>query len=197
MDKVILASNNKNKLRELREKLKIFNIEVISQSEAGYDIEVEETGTTFEENAKLKANAIFELSKMLVIADDSGLEIDALDGQPGVYSARFAGPNATDIDRINKVLTLMKDVPEEKRTARFKCCICFIDKDGIENVFEGIAEGKIGFEPKGDNGFGYDPIFIYTTGKTFAEISGEEKNEISHRGRAVNKLIKFIKENHV
>lgn len=191
---IILASNNANKLREMKEKLSKYGMQVISQKEAGYDIEVEETGTTFAENAILKATEINKISGKPVIADDSGLEIDYLDGAPGVYSHRFAGENATDEDRINKVLNLMKDVPEEKRTARFKCAICYIDETGEKYIFEGVSEGKIGFEPKGNNGFGYDPIFISEKNKTFAELTGEEKNSISHRGRAIEKFVKFLEE---
>ena len=192
--KLILASNNKNKLKELKEKLSKFDIEVISQKEAGFDIEVDETGTTFEENAILKAEAIYNEIRKPVLADDSGLEIDALGGQPGIYSHRFAGENATDEDRINKVLTLMKDVEEEKRTARFKCVGCYIDENGEKHIFEGCAEGKISNEPYGQNGFGYDPIFICELGKSFAEISREEKNKISHRGRMTDKFVKYLEE---
>ena len=191
---IILASNNKNKLRELKEKLKKFNIEVISQKEAGFDIEVDETGTTFEENAILKAEAIYKLCKKPVIAEDSGLEVDFLDGMPGVYSHRFAGENATDEDRVNKVLDLLKDVQEEKRTARFKCVSCYIDENGDKHIFEGTTEGKIANEPKGTNGFAYDPIFICELGKTFAEVSSEEKNSISHRGRMLEAFIKFLEQ---
>ena len=191
MKEIILASNNPNKLREMQAKLSAFGIEVLSQKEAGIDIDVEETGTTFEENACLKASNIYDIAKRAVIADDSGLEIDALDGAPGVYSHRFAGENATDADRINKVLTLLKDVPEEKRTARFHSCICFVDEAGEKHIFHGIAEGKIGYEPVGENGFGYDPIFIYE-GKTFAQLTGEEKNKVSHRGRAVQELVDYF-----
>lgn len=191
---LILASNNKNKLKELKEKLSKFDIEVISQKEAGFDIEVDETGTTFEENAILKAEAIYNEIRKPVLADDSGLEIDALGGQPGIYSHRFAGENATDEDRINKVLTLMKDVEEEKRTARFKCVGCYIDENGEKHIFEGCAEGKISNEPYGQNGFGYDPIFICELGKSFAEISREEKNKISHRGRMTDKFVKYLEE---
>ena len=189
---IILASNNENKVKEMKEKLHKFNMNVISQKEAGFDIEVEETGKTFKENANIKAEAIYKLSKKPVIADDSGLEIDALDGAPGVYSHRFAGDNATDEDRINKVLKLMKDVPEQKRTARFKTAVCYIDDNGEKHIFEGVAEGIIGTEPKGFNGFGYDPIFISETGKTFAELTREQKNEISHRGRAIKKFIEYL-----
>ena len=189
---LIFASNNPNKLREMREKLKKYDLNVISQKEANFDFEVEETGKTFEENAILKAEALYNIIKKPVFSDDGGLEIDALNGEPGIFSARYAGPNATESDRRNKVLKLMKDVPDEKRTARFKCVICYIDKAGDKHIFEGVAEGKIGFEPKGNNGFGYDPIFICEKNKTFAELLSDEKNKISHRGRAVEKFVKYL-----
>lgn len=192
METIILASNNKNKLKEISEKVKEFNFNVISQSQAGYDIEVEETGKTFEENAILKAEAIYKISNMPVIAEDSGLEIDSLNGEPGVYTGRYAGPNATSQDKIEKVLKLMKDVEENKRTARFKCVICYIDKKGEKHIFEGSCEGKITYEPCGTAGFDYDPIFLYDT-RTFAQMSSEEKNKISHRGQAVNKLVEYLK----
>ncbi|MCR5147036.1 MAG: RdgB/HAM1 family non-canonical purine NTP pyrophosphatase [Clostridia bacterium] len=192
---IIFGSNNENKLREIRTKIKdIENIEIISQKEAGFDIEVDETGTTFEENAILKAEAIYNLTKKPVIAEDGGLEVDFLDGAPGVYSHRFAGENATDEDRRNKLLGLLKDVPYEKRTARFKCVGCYIDERGEKHIFEGTAEGKIGFEAIGNDGFGYDPIFVCELGKTFAEISGEEKNAISHRGKLIDAFVKYLKE---
>lgn len=189
----ILASNNEHKAVELKEKLKKYGISLLTQREAGYDIEVNETGETFRENAVLKAEAIYSKSHKPTIADDSGLEIDALGGMPGVHSHRFAGPDATDDDRINKVLEMLKDVPEEKRTARFKTMICFIDEKGKKHFFEGICEGKIGYKKRGINGFGFDPVFIYE-GKTFAERTREEKNEVSHRGRAIAKFIKYIEE---
>lgn len=189
---IVLASNNSNKLKEMKEKLKQFGYKVISQKEAGFDIEVEETGKTFEENAIIKAQAIFNQLKKPVIADDSGLEIDVLDGMPGVYSHRFAGDNATDDDRMNKILDLLKDTKEEKRTARFKSVVCYIDSKGEKHIFEGVAEGKIGYLKQGNNGFGYDPIFICENGKTFAELTADEKNAISHRGKAIDKLIKFF-----
>ena len=192
---VILASNNSNKLREIKEKLNKYGMNVISQKEAAYDIEVDETGDTCEENAILKAEAIYKLSKKQVIADDTGLEIDYLNGAPGVHSHRFAGPDATDEDRIKKVLTLLKDVPEQNRTARFRCTICYIDASGEKHIFNGVAEGKIGYEPRGNNGFGYDPIFICEKNKTFAELTGEEKNKISHRGRAIEKFVEFLNQN--
>ncbi|MBP3502781.1 MAG: XTP/dITP diphosphatase [Clostridia bacterium] len=190
---IILASNNKNKLKEIKEKLNPFGIDVISQKEAGYDIEVEETGTTFVENATLKAETIFKVSQNPVIADDSGLEVDALNGEPGVYSARYAGENATDEDRINKILNLMKDITDDtKRTARFKCAICYIDSNGSKHIFEKVCEGMIAKEVHGNNGFGYDPIFMVGE-KSFAELSSEDKNKISHRGKAVKELVDYLK----
>ena len=190
---IILASNNNNKVVELKAKLAPYGIEVLSQKEAGFDVEVDETGTTFEENAELKAEAIYKLSNVPTIADDSGLMVDAIGGQPGVYSHRFAGPNATDDDRINKLLDLLKDVPEGKRTARFRTAICYIDENGKKHNFEGTCEGTIGKEKKGENGFGFDPVFIYE-GRTFAERTREEKNQVSHRGRAISKFVRYIEE---
>lgn len=190
---VILASNNENKLKEIKTKLNPFGIEVVSQKEAGFDIDVEETGTTFSENAILKAEAIYKMANKPVISDDSGLEIDALNGEPGIYSARYAGENATDADKINKVLNLMKDVTDEnKRTARFKCAICYIDNNGEKHIFEQSCEGVIATETHGDNGFGYDPIFMVGE-KSFAELSSDEKNLISHRGKAVKELVEYLK----
>ncbi len=190
---IILASNNEHKLTELKAKLKPFGIDVLSQKEAGYDIEVDETGTTFAENAELKADAIYSLSKMPTIADDSGLMVDAINGEPGVYSHRFAGPNATDDDRINKLLRMLESVPDKDRTAKFKTAICYIDENGQKHFFEGVCEGTIGYEKKGENGFGFDPVFIYE-GRTFAQRSREEKNEVSHRGRAIAKFVKYIED---
>ncbi len=194
MQTIILASNNQNKVKEISDKVKQFNIKIISQKEAGYDIEVEETGKTFEENAILKAEAIYKTLGMPVISDDSGLEIDALNGEPGVYSGRYGGPNATVKDKIDKILNLLKDIEQDKRTARFKCDICYIDTKGEKHIFEGICEGKITKETCGESGFAYDPIFLYDT-RTFAQMTMEEKNEISHRGKAINKLVEYISKN--
>lgn len=191
MKTIILASNNKNKLKEITEKVKELDFKIISQSEAGYDIEVEETGKTFEENAILKAEAIYKISNMPVIAEDSGLEIDSLNGEPGVYTKRYAGENATSQDKIEKVLKLMENVEESKRTARFRCVICYIDEKGEKHIFDGSCEGKITYEPYGTDGFAYDPIFLYDT-RTFAQMTSEEKNKISHRGKAVNELVEYL-----
>ena len=181
--KIIAATKNKNKLREFGEILKGF--EIISQEEAGVDIDVEETGTTFEENSLLKAKAIFEATGITAIADDSGLCVDALGGEPGVYSARYGGVGYDDKGRVQLLLKNMKDIPDEKRTARFVCAITMVGKDGIITA-RGECEGKIDYSPKGENGFGYDPVFfVEKYGKTMSEISPEEKNSISHRGKAL------------
>ena len=190
--KIILASNNKNKIAELKQILSPLGYEVISQSEAGVDIEVEETGTTFEENSMIKAKAIYEISKMPVVADDSGLEVDYLDKAPGVYSHRYAGENASDKDRCKKILSKLEGVADEKRTARFVCVISYIDLNGNASVLRGECEGFIGKEMKGDNGFGYDSIFMIGD-RSFAEISSEEKNKISHRANALKKLTEKLK----
>jgi XTP/dITP diphosphohydrolase len=188
MNEIILATNNPNKVKELGEKLAKFGIKLYSQSEAGFNIEVEETGTTLEENSYLKAKAIYDLSKKPVIADDSGLFVDALDGGPGVYSARFA---EDDKKRREKLLNLMQNVSEESRTAHFETVICFIDECGKEHYFKGRVDGTIGFEEVGTNGFGFDPLFIYE-GKTFAERTREEKSLVSHRGKAISAFVDFI-----
>ena len=191
--KVILASNNKNKIREMAQILEPFGMEVISQRDAGADFEVEENGTTFRENAEIKAAAVFERLNAPVIADDSGLMVDALGGAPGVYSHRYAGENATDKDRCEKLLSELAGVPEEKRTARFICEICFIDEKGEKHFFTGKCEGIIGTEGKGENGFGYDPVF-YVGGVSLAEMTDDEKNSISHRGEALRLMKKYLEE---
>ncbi len=190
----ILASNNKGKLNEFKEKLAEFGINVIPQSEAGVSLKAEETGTTFEENAILKAKAVYDLLHKPVISDDSGLEIDFLDGKPGVYSSRFLGEDTPYDEKCNKVIELLANAENEKRTARFRCSICFIDENGQVHIFSDKCEGKIANAPKGENGFGYDPIFEYN-GTTFAQMSHEQKNEISHRGKAVRKFMEYIRSN--
>jgi len=181
--KIIAATKNRNKLREFGEILKGF--EIISQEDAGVDIDVEETGTTFEENSYLKAKAIYDITGITTIADDSGLCVDALNGEPGVYSARYGGEGYDDKGRVELLLKNMKDVPKEERTARFVCVITLVGKDGVITA-RGECEGKIDYEPKGENGFGYDPVFfVEQYGKTMAEVTQEEKNAISHRGKAL------------
>lgn len=193
--KLIIASNNKGKIREYKQLLEPFGYEVVSQSEAGININVEETGKTFAENSALKARAIFELAKCAVIADDSGLVVDALNGEPGVYSARYGGCT-NDADRVALILEKLKDVKDEDRTAYFVCNIHFIKENGEQIAVEGRVCGKIGYEPLGDNGFGYDPIFMYE-GKSFSQISAVYKNTVSHRANAFKKLIEQLKSKEV
>lgn len=181
--KLVMATNNANKLREAREILSPLGIEVLSQKEAGADCEPEENGKTFAENALIKAQAVYDIVKLPVIADDSGLCVDALDGAPGIYSARWAKKG----EECAKLLEEMKDVAEEKRTARFVCCICFIDEDGNAEYLSGRCEGVICHEERGTNGFGYDPVFLCGD-KTMAEMTAEEKNALSHRGAALKAL---------
>ena len=190
--KVIAATKNKNKLREFSEILKGY--EVISQEEAGIDIEVEETGETFEENSYLKAKAIYDATKIPAIADDSGLMVDALGGEPGVYSARYGGDGLDDEGRVELLLENMKNVPKEERSARFVCAITFIDGERIIKV-RGECEGEIIYAPAGENGFGYDPVFYMNEyKKTTAEMSAEEKNAVSHRGKALRELAQKLEK---
>ncbi|MGN1433797.1 MAG: XTP/dITP diphosphatase [Ruminococcus sp.] len=186
--KFIIATNNPKKLKELERILNPLGINAVSAKEEGISLDdVEETGTTFAENAFIKAEAAFKKTGLPSVADDSGLCVDALDGRPGIYSARYAGENATDTDKNNKLLTELKDVSEKDRTAHFTCAICCILPNGDKIEVEGICEGSIAFEPHGNGGFGYDPIFKYGD-KSYAELSSNEKDAVSHRGKALRKL---------
>jgi XTP/dITP diphosphohydrolase len=196
--KVILASRNAGKLREVRQILHPIGIEVVSLDEAGLgpEAEIEETGQTFEENALLKAEGIRKLTAGWVLADDSGLEVDALGGRPGVHSARYAGIELRGPGRDHanclKVLSELSGVPEQQRTARFVCVLALVGpKEKI--ICRGACEGRIGTEPRGQNGFGYDPIFVPCGRcKTMAELTAEEKNAISHRGEALRQLARTL-----
>ena len=192
--KFILASNNAHKVEEISAMLE-GKIELSTMRQAGLDMEIEENGTTFEENALIKARAVWEATKKPAIADDSGLEVDALGGAPGIYSARYAGEGATDAQRIEKLLDELKGVPDEQRTARFVCCMaCVIDENTAFTV-RGTCEGVIGHETKGQYGFGYDPIFVFPErGMTMSEITPGEKNEISHRANAMQLFIAAFRE---
>ena len=185
---IILASNNKGKIEEFKDYLKEYGINVISQKEAGCNIEVEENGSSYEENAKIKAEAIYKLTGKPVIADDSGLEVDYIGGKPGLYSARFLGENASNKEKCEKILEMLKNAKDDERTARFKASICLIDENGNFEFFSGVCEGKITYSMRGTNGMGYDPIFEYE-GRTFAEMTEEEKIKVSHRGKAIKKLL--------
>lgn len=193
--KVIAATGNKNKLKEFQEILNPFNIEITTFEKEGYNpIEVVEDGTTFEENSYKKAREIMEATGMAAIADDSGLEVDALLGAPGVYSARFAGENAGDRDNNLKLIELLKEIPEKDRSAQFHCVITLIFPDGERIVAEGIVSGHMITEPRGDKGFGYDPLFVPEgCESTFGELESKEKNRISHRGKALRQLMEELK----
>ncbi|WP_312699689.1 XTP/dITP diphosphatase [Sedimentibacter sp.] len=194
--RIILSSGNKHKVSEIKDILKDMPFEVISKDVLGYnDFDVEEDGTTLEENALKKAEELHKLTNGIVIADDTGLFVDALNGAPGVYSARYAGEPTSDKNNRELLLENLKDVPYEKRTAHFKTVIAVVLEDGSKMTAEGSAFGVIGFEEKGKNGFGYDSLFISDdSGKTFAEMTDEEKNKISHRARALQNLKKSLEE---
>lgn len=189
----VLASNNKKKLIEMREILGELGIEVMSQAEAGIESSPEETGTTFRENSLIKAEAACKASGLPALADDSGLVVDALDGAPGVYSARYGGEGLDDRQRYELLLNNMENM--ENRSARFVSCVCAVFPNGDSIAAEGTCEGKILYEPLGTGGFGYDPIFYSDImGKAMAELTHEEKNSISHRGNAMRKFAPLLRE---
>ena len=190
--KIIIATNNKGKAIEFKRVLEPFGFNVITQAEAGILSNPEETGATFAENAEIKAKTLFEHIKTYVVADDSGLVIDALPGLLGVHSARFE-PGKDYIQKCEKILALMKDVPKHRRAARFISALYLITPDGETKQFTGICEGYIGDELQGENGFGFDPVF-YINGKSFASLSAEEKDAVSHRGKALRALADEIGE---
>lgn len=190
--KLLLATNNPGKINEVAAYFQSLQIELVSISDIfPKGFEVEETGETFQENALLKASQLGEKSNLLTLADDSGLVVDALNGQPGVFSARYA---ATDEGRIRRVLDELKNVPKNKRTARFVCCLCLYDPQRQSHqFFEGVVEGQITTESVGSSGFGYDPIFYSDElKKTFGQANLTEKNIISHRGRALTKVRQYL-----
>lgn len=192
--KLVLASRNPGKLRELRTILGGLGVEVLSESEAGLALEVEETGTTFEENSFLKADAVMRASGLGAVADDSGLMVDALHGAPGVYSARFGGKE-TDAERTALLLEKLRDVPPGRRTARFVSVVTCRLPDGRTLTARGTCEGLIAEAPRGAGGFGYDPVFfVPSLGKTFAEMTDGEKNALSHRGEALRKFAEIFRE---
>ena len=186
--KILIATHNKHKLTEMERILAPMGYEVVTDTDIGISLnDVEETGTTFIENARIKAESGCKESGLICIADDSGLCVDALDGAPGVYSARYSGEHGNDEANIVKLLEELKDVPDEKRTAHFMCSICVSFPDGSEITADGKCEGKIGYEKRGENGFGYDPVFMVGD-KSFAELTSAEKDAISHRGNALMAL---------
>jgi XTP/dITP diphosphohydrolase len=191
--KLLIATNNQGKVREYKSLLHDIPFDPVSLTDEGITIVVEETGTTFKENAGLKAETIAAESRLLTLADDSGIEVDALGGEPGVMSARYAGDNATDAERVEYLLSKIKDVPEGKRTARFRCVIAIAEPGSETEFFTGECEGIVPFEPAGELGFGYDPVlYIPELGRTIAELGTEVKNRISHRAIAAEKARKAL-----
>lgn len=194
MKRMIFATGNENKMKEIREILGALPLEILSMKEAGVSADIVEDGKTFEENALIKAREICKLAGEMVLADDSGLEIDYLNKEPGIYSARYMGEDTSYHIKNKSLIDRLEGVPDEKRTARFVCAIAAVFPDGKELVVRGTVEGIIGYEEKGENGFGYDPIFyLPERGCTTAELPPEEKNSISHRGNAL-RLMKELLE---
>ena len=192
--RIVLATHNRDKLKEIRRLLDPAQFELLTLDDFDDFPEIEEDGATLEENALKKAREVYRATGLLSVADDTGLEVDALGGRPGVYSSRFAGENASYADNVRKLLEEMKDVPPDERTARFRCVVAIVDRRR-ETTVEGVCEGRITTEPRGQGGFGYDPVFwVPEAGKTFAEMSAEEKNTISHRGRAFRKAAQVLQQ---
>ena len=193
--RIIFATGNAGKMREIREIMADMDMEICSMKEAGISLDIEENGTTFEENAQIKAKAVAACTKDIVLADDSGLEVDYLNKEPGVYSARYLGEDASYDIKNQAILDRLKGVPKEQRTARFVCAIAAVMPDGALLTTEGTIEGRIGYEERGKNGFGYDPIFLVPPYvQTSAELTEEEKNAISHRGNALRSMRLKIEE---
>ena len=194
--KVVLASKNKHKLQEISKITEQFDIELVMESELGIDVDVEETGTTFEENSFLKANAVMQASGLPALADDSGIAVDALNGEPGVYSARYGFDDTLDDwGRLQLLLKNTEHVPDERRQAQFVCVITLVTPEGEVIQARGEVHGMLLRAPAGTGGFGYDPIFYYPPyGKTLAEVSPEEKNQVSHRANALRVFYEKLKE---
>ena len=195
MKKVIFATGNEGKMKEIREILGDLDIELLSLKDAGIHADIVEDGKTFEENAQIKAKAICELTGEIVLADDSGLEIDYLNKEPGIYSARYAGTDTSYDIKNSLLLSRMKGVPDKQRTARFVCAVAAVFPNGDKEVVRGTMEGCIGYEIAGANGFGYDPIFFLPEyGCTSAELAPEKKNELSHRGEALRMMRQIMEK---
>ncbi len=189
MKRLIFATGNQDKMREIREILAGDDVEVLSLKDLDLDVDIVEDGSTFEENAAIKAKTICKMTGEIVLADDSGLEIDYLNKEPGIYSARYMGEHTSYVEKNANLIGRLEGVPDEKRTARFVCAIAAAFPDGSVRIVRGTMEGRIGYEAKGENGFGYDPIFYLPEyGCTSAELSREEKNRISHRGKALRAM---------
>jgi XTP/dITP diphosphohydrolase len=196
MKRIVFATGNENKMKEIRMILEDLGMEILSMKEAGVDVDIVEDGASFEENAEIKARAVARvLTNDIVLADDSGLEIDYLDKAPGIYSARFAGEDTSYDIKNNILLDRMEGVPDEERTARFVCAVAAVFPNGTVDVVRETIEGRVAYEPAGDNGFGYDPIFyVPEYGCTTAQMSPEQKNELSHRGKALRSMRAILKE---
>lgn len=195
MGRIIFATGNAGKIREINAIMADTGMEVVSMKDAGIQIDVEENGKTYEENALIKARAAAAVSEDIVMADDSGLEIDYLNGEPGIYSARYLGENTSYRIKNADLVSRLEGVPDDKRTARFVCAIAAVLPDGRELTVRAAIEGRIGYEEKGANGFGYDPIFyVPEFQKTTAELTETEKNEVSHRGKALRLMKEELKK---
>ena len=195
MDRIIFATGNEGKMKEVRMILEDLGLPVLSLKDAGITADVEENGTTFEENAQIKAKAIMEMTGALVLADDSGLEVDALDKEPGIYSARYMGHDTSYHIKNQNIIDRLEGKVGEERSARFVCAIAAAFPDGRVLITRGTMEGQIGYEEKGENGFGYDPIFYLPEYQCYsAELSLEEKNKLSHRGKALRLMKERLHE---
>ncbi len=193
--RIIFATTNEGKMREIRMIMADLGVEILSMKEAGCSLDIVEDGTTFEENAIIKAKAVAALSNDIVLADDSGLEVDYLDKEPGIYSARYLGEDTPYSVKNKSIIDRLEGVPDEKRTARFVCAIAAVFPDGTIKTTRGTIEGIITHEPMGENGFGYDPIvYVPEFGRTTAQLTADEKNKVSHRGKALTQMKKYIQE---
>jgi XTP/dITP diphosphohydrolase len=198
MSKLLLATNNRGKVQEYRDLLAGIPCELVTPAQIGLKLEVAETGSTYQENARLKAEAFAKASGLPALADDSGLEVDALDGEPGIRSSRYAGEGAKDTDRVHYLLNKLKNVPPEKRTARFRCVIALAFPEGKTVFYSGSCDGSITLSPRGNAGFGYDPVFYFPElKKTMAELPAAVKNQISHRARAAQEARKVLEKSAI
>lgn len=195
MRRLLLATNNPGKVREFRRLLGEIPFEVVTPADLRIELEVTEHGVTYADNAALKASAFADAGNCLALADDSGIEVDALDGEPGVRSARYGGPGLDDVGRAELLLQELRDVPDDQRTARYRAAIAIAEpgSDGRVVLFEDVFEGRIGHEFRGERGFGYDPIFVTEDGRTVAELSDAEKDAVSHRGKAVRAAAEYLR----
>ncbi len=195
LKKIVFATGNKGKVKEIQMILADLGVEVMTMKEEGIHVEVEENGSTYEENAMIKAREVAKYTDAIVMADDSGLEIDYLNKEPGIYSARYMGEDTSYRIKNGNLIDRLLGVPDDQRTARFVCAIAAVLPDGKELTTRGVIEGRIGYEEKGENGFGYDPIFyVPEFGKTTAEMTEKEKNKVSHRGRALEIMKEELKK---